>query len=78
MDLFCIISVSMQLMMYIGNDLIESIPLDDDRISKPGYVGSIKRCLKVKYNELIQQHQERPEFLVIDPAPRTYAASKGH
>jgi hypothetical protein len=58
----------MQLMMYIGNDLIESIPLDDDRISKPGYVGSIKRCLKIKYNELIQQYAERPEFLVINPA----------
>lgn len=59
----------MQLMMYIGNDLIESIPLDDDRISKPGYVGSIKRCLKIKYDELIQQYAERPEFLVINPAP---------
>jgi len=68
----------MELMMYIGNDLIESIPLDDDRISKPGYVGSIKRCLKVKHNELIQQHGERPEFLVIDPAPKAYAANKGH
>lgn len=51
--------------MYIGNDLIESVPLDDARISKPGYVGSIKRCLKIKYSELIQQHVERPEFLVI-------------
>lgn len=63
-------------MMYIGNDLIESIPLDDARISKPGYVGSIKRCLKVKYSELIQQYQERPEFLVIEPAPRVYTGGK--
>jgi hypothetical protein len=65
----------MNLMMYIGNDLIESITLDDDRISKPGYVGSIKRCLKIKYSELIQQYEERPEFLVINPAPQT--AGKG-
>lgn len=57
--------------MYIGNDLIESVPLDDSRISKPGYVGSIKRCLKIKYSELIQQHVERPEFLVISPQPAT-------
>lgn len=56
--------------MYIGNDLIESVPLDDARISKPGYVGSIKRCLKIKYSELIQQHEERPEFLVINPNPK--------
>lgn len=61
-------------MMYIGNDLIESIPLDDDRISKPGYVGSIKRCLKIKYDELIQQYAERPEFLVANPAPVNRAA----
>ncbi|HEY6506067.1 MAG TPA: hypothetical protein VIZ28_18960 [Chitinophagaceae bacterium] len=59
----------MQLMMYIGNDLIEAIPLDDARISKPGYVGSIKRFLKVKYDELIQQYEKRPEFLVIEPVP---------
>jgi hypothetical protein len=67
---YCFVSypIPMQLMMYIGNDLIESIPLDDDRISKPGYVGSIKRCLKIKYDELIQQYAERPEFLVINPA----------
>lgn len=60
----------MQLMMYIGNDPIESVPLDDARISKPGYVGSIKRCLKIKYDELIQQYQVRPEFLVINPGPK--------
>ncbi|MBC7949086.1 MAG: hypothetical protein H7Y42_14470 [Chitinophagaceae bacterium] len=60
----------MKLMMYIGNDLIESIPLELDRISKPGYVGSIKRTLKQKYMELIQQFPDPPEFLVIDPSPR--------
>ena len=65
----------MQLMMYIGNDLIESVPLDDSRISKPGYVGSIKRCLKIKYNELIQQHTERPEFLVINLSPQTFPSA---
>lgn len=58
----------MKLMMFIGNDLIESIPLNDENIPKPGYVGSIKRTLKMKYSELIQQNPEPPEFLVIDPA----------
>lgn len=59
----------MQLMMYIGNDLIEAIPLDLERIPKPGYVGNFKRYLKEKYRELIQQYPEPPEFLVIDPMP---------
>lgn len=59
----------MQLMMFMGNDLIESVPLELDRISKPGYVGNFKRSLKEKYNELILQHEAKPEFLVIEPAP---------
>ena len=57
--------------MYIGNDLIDSIPLDLEKIRKPGYVGSIKRCLKMKYNELIRQNPEPPEFLVINLTPIT-------
>jgi hypothetical protein len=59
----------MKLMMYIGNDLIESVPLELDRISKPGYVGNFKRKLKMKYSELIQQYEAKPEFLVIEPVP---------
>ena len=62
----------MKLMMYIGNDLIESIPLEPGRISKPGYLGNIKRILKVKHNELILQHAEKPEFLIFEPDPATY------
>lgn len=60
----------MKLMMYIGNDLIEAIPLDLSMIPKPGYVGSFKRTLKMKYRELIQQFPEPPEFLVINPTPQ--------
>ena len=63
----------MKLMMYIGNDLIESIPLDLDKIPKPGYLGSFKRNLKIKYKELIQQFAEPPEFLVINPIPQSTA-----
>jgi len=55
----------MKLMMYLGNDLIEAIPLDQERIPKPGYLGSFKRSLKEKYREMIMQFAEPPEFLVI-------------
>lgn len=60
----------MELMMYLGNDLIESIPLDVSRISKPGYVGHYKRILKKKYSELIRQFSEPPEFFVINTLVR--------
>jgi hypothetical protein len=56
----------MQLMMYIGNDHIESIKLDPDRISKPGYLGTFKRNLKLKYKDLISEHGSPADFLVID------------
>ena len=58
--------ILMKLMMYLGNDLIEAVPLDQERIPKPGYLGSFKRNLKEKYSELIRQFSEPPEFLVIN------------
>jgi hypothetical protein len=66
----------MQLMMYIGNDLIEAIPLTEDRISQPGYLGKFKRMLKEKYAELIRESGVAPDFLVFDitPSSRTTSA----
>ncbi len=58
----------MKLMMYIGNDLIEAINLDIERISKPGYLGQFKRNLKVKHRELIEEKNDKPDFLVVPPA----------
>jgi hypothetical protein len=67
----------MNLMMYIGNDLIESIPLKPEDVRKPGYIGSFKRTLKMKYSELIRQHEEPPEFLVgLVLAPQNYPTKK--
>jgi hypothetical protein len=63
--------------MYIGNDLIEAIKLDDARISKPGYLGSFKRTLKIKYSELIRQFPDPPEFLVIEPSPKKQERTSG-
>lgn len=66
----------MKLMMYIGNDLIESIQLEDARISKPGYVGQFKRNLKIKHRDLIRQRAKTPpEFLVVEPEKANMAAN---
>ncbi len=53
--------------MYLGNDLIEAIPLNDQDLKIPGYLGKFKRNLKIKYNELLQTAAEPPEFLVYNP-----------
>jgi hypothetical protein len=57
----------MQLMMYIGNDLIEAVPINVKDLRVPGYLGKFKRTLKVKYNELLQSVGKPPEFLVFNP-----------
>jgi len=58
----------MKLMMYLGNDLVESIPVNDKELSVPGYLGRFKRRLKQKHSDLIKQTGEQPEYLVI-PIP---------
>ena len=68
----------MKLMMYIGNDLIEAISLEEARIPKPGYVGQFKRNLKIKHRDLIQQNSKNPpEFLVVNPEQVASAKSPG-
>ena len=53
-------------MMYIGNDLIDSVPVNMYDLSKPGYLGRFKRQLKQRHIDLIQEANEQPEFLVIN------------
>ncbi len=57
----------MQLMMFLGNDLIEAIPINDKDLRIPGYLGKFKRRLKEKYSQLVQQKGQHPEFLVCNP-----------
>ena len=64
----------MQLMMYLGNDLIESIPLHKEALRQPGYLGKFKRNLKLKYSDLISQSPQPPDFLVIEPTLPTFPA----
>jgi hypothetical protein len=66
----------MQLMMFIGNDLIESVPVSEERISQPGYLGKFKRMLKDKYADLIRESKTPAEFLVTDITPSSRSASE--
>jgi hypothetical protein len=59
----------MQLMMFIGNDLIESIQLVDANIPKPGYIGQFKRAMKQKHQAIIREYDSPPEFLITSIAP---------
>lgn len=54
----------MKLMMYIGNDLIDSSTLEEERVPIPGYLGEFKRQMKLRHRELILQSEKNPEFIV--------------
>jgi hypothetical protein len=56
----------MKLMMYIGNDLIEAIPVNVQDLRVPGYLGKFKRNLKLKYADLIKMAPDEVEWLVIN------------
>lgn len=65
LELICFvlpISNVMQLMMYIGNDLIEAVPVNDKDLRVPGYLGKFKRYLKQKYEDLLKTAAEPLSF----------------
>ena len=45
----------MQLILYLGNDLIDSVSIDPAKITLPGNLGSYTRQLKAQYYQLIRQ-----------------------
>ncbi|MEJ7914472.1 MAG: hypothetical protein WKF70_15050 [Chitinophagaceae bacterium] len=59
----------MKLMMYLGNDLIDSVIVNDMDLSVPGYLGRFKRQFKQKYSDLIQETGAQPEYLLVPVQP---------
>jgi len=66
----------MQLLMYLGNDLIDSIPLNIQQLSQPGYLGKFKRVLKSKHMAAIRESGGSPEFLVVNLVPAVNISNK--
>lgn len=60
----------MTLMMFLGNDLIEAVPLDKANIPLPGYLGNLKRALKEKYRDTLLQAPQPPDFFIMNPMER--------
>jgi hypothetical protein len=56
----------MQLMMYLGTNLIESMEVPITRSPKPDYLGRFKRILNHKHSETIQKMGMEPQYLVVN------------
>lgn len=54
----------MKLLMYISNDLIDSISIEPKKIAIPGYISNFIRMLRRKHEPVISLSHEEPEFLV--------------
>ncbi len=70
----------MKLLMFLGNDMIDSMPLCPKSITLPGYIGRIKHELEKKYLSLIEQANIEPEFLVVKASQenKPYSAPRKH
>jgi hypothetical protein len=58
------VGYSMKLLMYIENDLIDSIAIEANKIVYPGYIGEFIKMLKAKHSLIIKKSLKEPEFLV--------------
>ena len=54
----------MKLLMYIENDLVDSISIEASKIIYPGYIGEFIKMFKEKHALIIKQSLREPEFLV--------------
>lgn len=54
----------MQLLMYLNNDCIDSVPIDKSCITLPGYMGHFIKMLRQKHERLLLRSGGEPEFLV--------------
>lgn len=59
----------MKLMMYLGNDLIDSVVVNERDIPVPGYLGRFKRNFKQKHADLIQETGTQPDYLLVPVQP---------
>jgi hypothetical protein len=55
----------MQLVMYIGNDFIASLPIDSKKITFPGYVGTQKRELLKNSQQALSYQSKEPDFWIV-------------
>jgi len=54
----------MKLLMYVKNDLIDSVTLEREKITIPGYTRKFIRMLKEKHEWIIRQSVDEPEFIL--------------
>lgn len=55
----------MKLVMYLGDDFIAAVPLNKEKLSQPGYLGTLKRELLQKNADILVHASQEPDFLLL-------------
>ena len=58
----------MELQMFLGNELIDSLPVNFQKITWPGYLEDLRLSLEEKHRELLEKSSQLPLFF-IDHVP---------
>jgi hypothetical protein len=54
----------MELTMFIRNDFIDSVPIEQNLVTFPGNVGHFTRLLRKRNQSILLEEQNEPEFLL--------------
>jgi hypothetical protein len=54
----------MKLAMFIGNKMIDSLPIDPERPVSAGYLGILKTSLEERNEEILDLSGEDPSFFI--------------
>lgn len=57
-------TVPMKMVMYLEKDLVDTVKIEKDKISQPGYLSARIRNLREKHASLLQGCCAEPEFLL--------------
>lgn len=60
----------MEIVMYLDRMIVDSIAIESDHISQPGYVSGHIRTLRERHAQLIEQALKEVEFLLHSSAEK--------
>ena len=54
----------MDLVMFLGNEFIDSVRVNEHRFHSPGYIASLKIEMEDKNEDIIDLSEEEPQFFI--------------
>lgn len=65
----------MKLKMFLGSELIDSVPINVLQLNHPGYIQNLKMEMEDKNEDILDLSKEQPKFF-IEPVPSSMNSKK--